>query len=180
MPYSSPVPANGAYNATIPGWGTGQLIALVSAHVLSYTPRSNSSSIVDGLTSGALAATLVLEDGTLSELTDSVSPDGLLTHAFPSATDGQSYRLFAFYQKHTLTRNLAQPKPITKTIFDNGSFTVDHYSARGAKTVTDFWERYILINGTKELLMQVGNSGKFLSQCRLVLPMIASPAESPL
>jgi hypothetical protein len=37
---------------------------------------------------------------------------------------------------------------------------VDHYSAAGAQTVIKFWEEYILIDGLKEMLMEVGHYGE--------------------
>lgn len=75
-------------------------------------------------------------------------------------TNGSEYKLFAFYQKRTLSKSLPVSTNTTHTIFDNGSYTVDHYSATGAQTTTKFWEEYILTDGVKELLMQVGNYGK--------------------
>ncbi|KAF4547294.1 Hypothetical protein D9617_47g010620 [Elsinoe fawcettii] len=36
---------------------------------------------------------------------------------------------------------------------------MDHFDPKGAVVMTDFWDGYILPNGTKELLSQVGNSG---------------------
>lgn len=36
-------------------------------------------------------------------------------------------------------------------IFQNGSVAVDHFSAVGAKVLTDFMEDYVLLDGVKEL-----------------------------
>lgn len=39
----------------------------------------------------------------------------------------------------------------------NGSLYTDHFSAAGAKVITDFLEEYIFIGGAKELIQQVGH-----------------------
>ena len=78
---------------------------------------------------------------------------------FDTAGDAQ-YRLFAYYQYQDLVKSLEIESNTTGTMFDNGSYTVDHYSSRGAQTVIDFWENHIL-NDTdvKELLTDVGKYG---------------------
>lgn len=70
---------------------------------------------------------------------------------------GADYRLFAYYQYQDLAKNLDIQTNTTGTIFDNGSYTVDHFSSRGAQTTIDFWEKHIL-NDTeiKQLLSEVG------------------------
>lgn len=102
--------------------------------------------------------TLVLKHDTLTEVTAHVSSSGVLNQQFPTAGNA-SYIIFAFYQRQTLAKILDPEKPNPKTIFDNGSYLVDHYSGRGAQTVTKFWEQSVLTNGVRELLSQVGNSG---------------------
>lgn len=73
---------------------------------------------------------------------------------------GSSYRLFAFYQSLTHEKNLEYSSGIGETIWDNGSYVVDHYSPQGAQVVATFWEKYILPDGVKDLLIEVGNYGK--------------------
>ena len=76
------------------------------------------------------------------------------------APAGSYYRLFTYFQKRTLNKALTFTNGSeTGTIFENGSFVVDHFSARGAQTTIDFWETYMLTNGVKELLMEVGHCG---------------------
>ncbi|RYP69486.1 hypothetical protein DL769_005264 [Monosporascus sp. CRB-8-3] len=43
------------------------------------------------------------------------------------------------------------------TIFDNGSFVVDHFDAKGANVVAKFWEEHMLRDGIPDLLAKVGN-----------------------
>ncbi|RAL14516.1 uncharacterized protein BO97DRAFT_422416 [Aspergillus homomorphus CBS 101889] len=77
------------------------------------------------------------------------------------SSGGESYRLFAFYQYLTHAQNVVVDSNFTGTIFDdNGYYTVDHFSARGAQVVTKIWDDYLLSDAEiKELLPEVGNYG---------------------
>lgn len=102
----------------------------------------------------------VLHDGSLEDVTTLVSSTGQLELDLPVAENGSYYRLFTYFQKQTLHKALTFTNGSeTGTIFENGSYVVDHYSARGAQTTINFWETYVLTNGVKELLMEVGNYG---------------------
>lgn len=150
---------NGQFDGQIPGWGAGELVALVSAEVLSTKNISLGTSSGTSLFGAAQTSylSLVLKNGTLVDWGQNVSSTGHVSLRFPS---GSSHRLFAFYQFLTHEKNLEYSSGNAKTIWDNGSYVVDHYSARGAQVVAKFWERYILPDGVKELLMEVGNYGK--------------------
>lgn len=148
---------NGTFEGQIPGWGAGELVALVSAAVLSTKNISlgtSGSSILGSSQTSYLS--LVLKNGTLVDWAQNVSPTGHLSLKLPA---GSSYRLFAFYQYLTHEKNLEYSSGTGETIWDNGSYVVDHYSPRGAQVVTKFWEKYILPNGVKDLLKEVGNYG---------------------
>ncbi|RAQ55673.1 hypothetical protein AFGD_011674 [Aspergillus flavus] len=157
VPYSVPIGSNETLQGPIPGWGTGELVAVVSARVLSQTNISLPAIDSPFLTAQSGYLSLVLEHESLTDITDQVSEDGQLSIRFPTYSNGLGHRIFAYYQKRTLNRNLHFTNNATTTIWDNGSFAVDHYSSRGAQTVIDFWESQILIDGIKELLMEVGN-----------------------
>jgi hypothetical protein len=102
----------------------------------------------------------VLQSDSLEDVTNLVSPTGQLNFNLPTAENGSYYRLFTYFQKQTLNKALSFTNGSeTGTIFENGSYVVDHYSARGAQTTIDFWETYMLTNGVKELLMEAGNYG---------------------
>jgi hypothetical protein len=103
----------------------------------------------------------VLKNGTLFDWAKNVSSTGHVSLKFPN---GSSRRLFAFYQFLSHEKNLEYSSGTGKTIWDNGSYVVDHYSAKGAQVVAKFWETYILPDGVKELLMEVGNYGKTSSR----------------
>ncbi|KAH8897161.1 hypothetical protein GQ53DRAFT_887412 [Thozetella sp. PMI_491] len=152
------VPGNSTFDGVIPGWGTGELVALIRAEVLStqnlwYETTSQFTTV------NVTYDQYILKDKSLVEYTSSVDLD--TGHAFISAgtTEGTSSRIFAFYQRLSLHKNLDFAATDDSSIFDNGSYIVDHYSARGAETITKFWETYILSDSIKSLLSDVGNYG---------------------
>ncbi|EPE06415.1 secreted protein [Ophiostoma piceae UAMH 11346] len=154
-PAYTAVPANGSYEGLVPGWGSGKLIALVSALVLSeqfYEAQYIFYRTPPNYTQ------FIIADNTLTDHTAKVSPTtGRVNLSFPIVEGSNAtYWIFAFWQTQTHIKNLDHGSSNPKTIWDNGSYVVDHFSAAGAKTVTKFWEDYILVNGTKELLQQVG------------------------
>jgi hypothetical protein len=135
-------------------------VAVVSAHVLSQTNVSLPAIDSPFLTAQKGYLSLMIDEDSLSDITDQVSEDGHLSLSFSAHEKGFGHRIYAYYQKQTLHQNLAFSNNSTGTIWDNGSYSVDHYSARGAQTVIDFWDKYILVDGIKKLLMEVGNCGK--------------------
>jgi hypothetical protein len=100
---------------------------------------------------------LVLKNGTLVDWAKNVSSTG---HASLKFSTGASHRLFAFYQFLSHEKNLEYSSGNAESIWDNGSYVVDHYSAQGAQVVAKFWEKYILPDGVKDLLKEVGNYGE--------------------
>lgn len=132
---------------------------MVSANVLSQANVTLPEIDSPFLTAQKGYLSLVIDETSLTDITDQVSENGHLSLLFPGHIGGVGHRIFAYYQKRTLHQNLRFTNNSTGTIWDNGSYAVDHYSARGAQTVIDFWEKHILIDGIKELLMEVGNCG---------------------
>ncbi|KAF9891846.1 hypothetical protein FE257_003331 [Aspergillus nanangensis] len=155
---SAQVPKNGSFHGVLPGWGTGDLVAVVSAQVLSTRRNlSNPDSAIPIFGSQPSYTEYTLKNSTLQEWSQNVSPSGELRLTLPPHVN--SYRLFAFYQHLTLQNNVPSTTNASKSIFDNGSYTVDHFSARGAQTVTRFWDQHILKGEVKQLLQTVGNYG---------------------
>jgi hypothetical protein len=106
------------------------------------------------------ATRLILDTDSLLEHTGKVQSDGTVSLSLKNGTEHySSHHLFAFYQYQDLVKNLDIESNVTGTIFDNGSYTVDHYSSRGAEVVKSFWENYIL-NDT-EILSLLGEVGTY-------------------
>ncbi|KAE8152210.1 hypothetical protein BDV25DRAFT_75389 [Aspergillus avenaceus] len=156
---SAAVPPNGSFYGQLPGWGTGELVAVVSAQVLSSRNLTNpTQALIPGSDVQPNYVQYVLRNSTLREWTQNVTASGEVDLRFPLSS-GYGHRLFAFYQHRTLHQNVPRTSNLSTSIFDNGSYTVDHFSARGARTTTRFWEEHILTDEVKQLLTKVGNYG---------------------
>ena len=147
----------GSYTGRIPGWGTGELVGLVSARVVSSSIVTSPADSIFG-SPPTNATELVLQTDSLVDQTDAVQSDGTVDLRFDTA-NGAKYHLFAYYQYQDLAKNLDIQLNSTETIFDNGSYTVDHYSGRGAQTTIDFWESHILNDA--EIRSLLGDVGKY-------------------
>jgi hypothetical protein len=160
--FNQTVPIGGSFNGVLPGWGTGQLQAAVTGLVTSSVDTSDAG---PGLpVEGAPAREQnTLSNASLQDVTDKVGSDGSLNVTFPSDSTGLHYTVFAVYLIQMHYRNeadpttLVGPETVPQDFIHNGSWTVDHFSARGAKVMTDFWDKYLLVDGTKEALKEVAN-----------------------
>ncbi|KAH7129747.1 hypothetical protein B0J13DRAFT_644623 [Dactylonectria estremocensis] len=156
IPFTEAVLQSGLFAGTIPGWGTGDLVSLVSALV-----KSNKTITYQG--AGIVGVKNITYDeyrlvpGALSEHTSLVDKRGLVKLSFPRAPKGSHYRLFAFYERLAGHKNLKFNSTKHTTIFDDGSYAVDHFSPKGAAVVSKFWKENILKDGVPELLARVGN-----------------------
>ncbi|KAI9687503.1 MAG: hypothetical protein M1822_002113 [Bathelium mastoideum] len=162
--YNVSIPVGGSFNNTIPGWKNGVLQAVVTGLVISEV---NASGVAPSLPNDLAASRVqkTLANNTLHDVTDMVDANGHLSLQFPTDPEGIEYNLFAIYLVREQERTEADPATLegpqtqAQSLVQNGSWTVDHFSSLGAQTVTNFWENYLLVNGTKELLMSVGNYG---------------------
>ena len=158
------VDASHAFNGTLPGWGSGELQGVVTGVVVGTVNVSGSQ---PGLPNSNSAAhqQITLSASSLQDITSMVGSDGHLTISFSSDTSTSQRLIFAVYLYHTngtvvaSPSNLLGPQTPPTNYVQNGSWIVDHFSAAGAKVVTDFWEQNLLTNGTKEALMHVGHVG---------------------
>lgn len=150
---------NPVFNGTLPGWGTGKLVAVVSGLVSSQTNIS--------VTAGPFQSSpyssyklIKVDDRSLREHSTGQLPNlGHVSLSF-NATSSQAERwLFAFYEKQTGNKNLVFESRSMRNIFDNGSFVVDHFSAKGAETVVRFWQDHIITDDILHLLREVGGKG---------------------
>lgn len=103
---------------------------------------------------------LVVKESSLTDRTDEVSSTGHLSITYPTSSSQRTYWLFAFYQRLTQDQNLIFTSNETDAIVENGAYMVDHFSSRGAETVIDFWDKYVLNENVRSLLAEVGNYGK--------------------
>ncbi|KAH7020387.1 hypothetical protein EDB80DRAFT_821289, partial [Ilyonectria destructans] len=121
-------------------FGSDQLVAVVAAGVKSVVPGK-----------GPLS-TAVLDESSFEDLSESVV-NGKLTWKAPSGHN--NYTLFALYERYTNQRScngVANPD----SAIANGSWITDHFSADGAKLVTQFWENNLLDADVKNLLKSAG------------------------
>ncbi|KAI3390458.1 hypothetical protein diail_9575 [Diaporthe ilicicola] len=160
FPTTVALPKGGLINGSAPGWADGgELVAAVYAAVLSRTTVSYN------VTSSAGIATvvyddLVLKNGSLTDVTTSISEDGAFILDLPASSPTESgYELFFFYQKLSANKNVDFASNVSQTIWDNGSYVVDHFSSKGAQAVRKFWEEYILVDNVRDLVREVGNYG---------------------
>ena len=156
---SRTIAPGGAFNETIPGWLNGELVAVISATVVSRTNVSFNVTGIRGETT-VTYSDIVLQDGSLTDITSMISNTGSLSWKTHEALpDGLEQELFFFYQSLSHNKNVEFPSNATATTWDNGSYVVDHFSAQGAKTVQAFWEKNLLTDNVKDLLRNVGNYG---------------------
>ncbi|KAH6716535.1 hypothetical protein BKA61DRAFT_717923 [Leptodontidium sp. MPI-SDFR-AT-0119] len=101
---------------------------------------------------GAIPPPTNLDESTIVDLTSHVK-NGTLNWKAPSTAS--NYTLITFYQRYTNQRSCIGGVNATNFIA-NGSWTVDHFSASGAKRTTDFLDEYLLYGEVKELLTEVG------------------------
>lgn len=103
---------------------------------------------------------IVLQNGSLKDITSTISEGGRMSLDVPEALpNGHEQELFFFYQKLSHNQNVQFASNTSATIWDNGSYVVDHFSAQGAKAVQAFWEEHLLTDNVKDLLREVGNYG---------------------
>ncbi|KIW43060.1 uncharacterized protein PV06_04207 [Exophiala oligosperma] len=172
---STPAPG-GSFNGTLPGWGTGTLQAAITGLAIKteYLTNTLEPSLPGDLPMNRTQITLSEES--LRDITNMVDEDGHVSVTFDAADanttvggggggGGVNNTIFAIYLIHSDYRaqdgpdDLGGPQTPAKSFVQNGSWAADHFSSQGAQTITKFWEEYVLINGTRELLMQVGNYG---------------------
>lgn len=103
---------------------------------------------------------LLVDHNSLQDLTSKVTTTGRLLPDGALSSSPETW-IFAFYQRRTLYLNVRFPHNGSSTIFDNGSYAVDHFSAKGAQHTISFWENYILDNATENLLKKSGQHGKW-------------------
>lgn len=154
IPYTYAV--NGTFDGKLPGWGEGELVASIAARVISSKTLNDTAQLGPSVQPYSWTQ-YKLDHRTLKDITSKTSNStGHLSISFPD--DGQ-YRLFSFYQRLAGHKNVVLKNERQDTIFDQGSYVVDHHSEQGAQTVIKFWEKYILDDQVKDLIKAAGNFG---------------------
>ena len=128
-------------------FGTSNLTAVTAFRVVGESIKNVSMTPISNVE---------LDESSYVDLTDLVR-DGHLNWTVPS--DGKTWRIFSFWGHYTNQRSNTGGT-FAQTVIGNGSWTVDHFDAKGAQVTTDFWDQHIL-NDTEiaSLLQAVGNYG---------------------
>ncbi|KAI1314034.1 hypothetical protein F5Y03DRAFT_402279 [Xylaria venustula] len=156
--FSAAVPSDGKFSGTVPGWDTGTLVSLVSASILSNKTLDYEVVVTDGLNATFTYDQYILASDSVSDETGKVTSNGTVQLSF-EPTNGQNYCLFASYEILSGKKNLEFASTIDNSIFDQGSYVVDHFDEKGAEVVIQFWDEYILDDRVREQLKKVGHYG---------------------
>ncbi|PVI04053.1 hypothetical protein DM02DRAFT_694583 [Periconia macrospinosa] len=119
-------------------WGSNELVAVVAGRI-----------VIENLLSGNHYVS-VLEENSLINLTN-ITNEGTLTWTAPEGNE--TWIIFSIYERYTNQRSCVSIANAT-TALGNGSWMVDHWSARGAKLTTDFWDQQILSDASIAALMR--------------------------
>ncbi|KAH7383434.1 secreted protein [Cadophora sp. MPI-SDFR-AT-0126] len=157
--YQVIVPAGGVFQGLIPGGGmTGRtLVSVTTATILNSTFFSIPRFIV-GIQIGSENYTEhYVEADSIRDVTHLVNSNGTLSLKFPISRTGNSTRHIVYASYYQLSGARAcTPGKQPQNFLQNGSFAVDHFSPEGAKVTTDFLEKYVLVNGVRELMQETG------------------------
>lgn len=145
------------FEGQIPGYneGDGTLVSLTTAMV------TNKSEHTTTISESFYSYNITNHDYTLAadsiqDVTNLVHTNGTVTVSFPASDRAVEYIVYASYSVLTGERAcVAGPNP--QNFIQNGSFVVDHFSPVGAKVTTDFLEKYVFVNGVREILKEIGN-----------------------
>jgi hypothetical protein len=166
--YNVSVPVGNSFDGVLPGWGLGPLQAAVTGLAINLTAVVQPNGLQPDI--GTLPGNVVLNRtqitlaaDSLTDVTSQVESNGHLHIDFSNVKDtGINHTIFAIYLIHSDYRaqdgplDLGGPQTAPSSWLQNGSWSVDHFSALGATTVTDFWAQHILQNDTINVLKEVG------------------------
>lgn len=166
--YNQSISLGGSFDGTLPGWGAGTLLAAITGLEINTTTITTTDKLQpdpEGLPGDYYLnrTQVTLSNSSLQDVTEKVDDQGHISLAFPSAETGIGYNIFAVYVRLSGYRaqqgpeGLDGPQTTPESWLQNGSWAVDHFSSRGARLTTDFWEQHILRNGTREVLQEIGS-----------------------
>lgn len=101
----------------------------------------------------------VINEESLTDLTPMINrSSGQLSFNVSDFSSDRDYQLTVIYEEKTLAHAQIPAGTKAETYLQNGSYTVDHLSARGAAVTTNFWDSVMLEDKeTLELVRKVGN-----------------------
>ncbi|KAJ5288758.1 secreted protein [Penicillium angulare] len=138
------------FEGTLPGWGSGKLVAATTGAIKSST-----------------SSEAVLYESSLKDVTSMIASNGKINIKSSSKSSGTETVLFAYYLIHSDFREVADqtsssvPKAVPQSPVtnykQNGSWVVDHFSSAGAQVIIDFWKDSILNKEISSSIQDVGN-----------------------
>ncbi|KAM3071256.1 hypothetical protein ACMFMF_007729 [Clarireedia jacksonii] len=144
------------FNGTIPGWGKGEFVGAVTFAVTEV--GTDAADFHGAFGWGSSYPEYTISNASLTDMTSLVNLKGFININSKKASNVLYYVIQAYYVVQPLERELAAWSSNPKTIFQNGSVAIDHFSAVGAKVITDFMEDYVLLDGITELFQQEGKN----------------------
>ncbi|KAJ3580054.1 hypothetical protein NPX13_g510 [Xylaria arbuscula] len=150
---------NGTYSGPLPGWGVGDLVSAVTFSVHNSTDHSDEFGQLFNMPLVYNYTRYLMSAESLTDVTHLVEEDGSITTTVDLIGDGQSqFLLYASYARQSYERACIASNASPRDLLQNGSFAVDHFSRAGADVIANFVEEHILVDGVKELLMEVGGA----------------------
>jgi len=151
-------------------WGPSELVAVTAAQVVSRGRRSGGGS--------RAVEQVVLRKENIVDLTESAR-NGSLDWTPPTvpAQQGQPalpWVVMAFYQRFSNERScVSAAKP--PSWIGNGSWMVDHFSAAGARKMTDFWDQQIFDDAEIDGLLRKVGSYSWEDSMEMMAPLWWTP-----
>ncbi|KAI1119902.1 hypothetical protein F5Y10DRAFT_259411 [Nemania abortiva] len=150
---------NGTYSGVLPGWGMGNLVSAVTFSVYNSTEHSDEFGQIFNMPLVYNYTRYLMSAESLTDVTHLVGKDGSITATVDSIGKEQSqFLLYVSYARQSYERACIASNASPQDLLQNGSFAVDHFSRAGADVIANFVEEYILVDGVKELLMEVGGA----------------------
>ncbi|KAE9985229.1 hypothetical protein EG328_007769 [Venturia inaequalis] len=146
---------NGTFTGTVPGWGKDSLVSIVTYAVTNVSTAGPRSLGPFGV--GRTFPAYTISNASLTDVTSLVQGNGTISVTPVQVPEAKYYGLSAFYTRQLLGREVKAWSARPQNIFQNGSVAVDHFSAAGAKVITDFLEDYVLDDESKQLFKDVGH-----------------------
>ncbi|KAK4186481.1 hypothetical protein QBC35DRAFT_553987 [Podospora australis] len=146
-------------------WGASTLVAVVVGRVVKRTKKSGKGE------------TIVFDEKTLVNLLNSTGvKDGEVDWQAPTGSTGE-WAVVAFYERFANIRNCITtgPKQAAGNWISNGTWTVDHFSAAGAKRATEFWNKNLLDDAQIDALMRSVGGYSWEDSMEMMSPLWWTP-----